>query len=328
MITPDLVPAAMVAAAIAPALLSLWLVVAADSRAEPARLVLIALFLGVASAVAAVAVEASLTHYLPLVANPWLAADEKALLLAAIPEETLKISLIAAIALRARDFDEPMDGVVYGTAVGLGFAALENILYVAGSTHWQGLAIVRGVLSVPLHGAFGAIAGAYIARARFAGVLRSGRDVRWRRRRLFVSAWLVPVILHGAFDASVFSLSAAPDTGEGTAAILLAALVGVTVGFGTIIFAAVLVRRIARRQREWLTTQRLSPGHWRDVWAECLFGLGLAGVGVAMLVAGETGTRLLGALLTAVAIGLAWKGAKRLNDIATSRPRPAAVAAP
>ena len=56
-----------------------------------------------------------------------------------------------------------MDGVVYGTAIGLGFAAVENLLYLLGAgTHWGTLAIIRGVLSVPLHGALGAIAGAYI----------------------------------------------------------------------------------------------------------------------------------------------------------------------
>jgi RsiW-degrading membrane proteinase PrsW (M82 family) len=152
MIASDFVPVAMVAAAIAPALLSLWLVVAADSRPEPARVVLIALLLGVLSAMVAVVVELWLQRHLPVARGTLLAVVEKAVLLAAIPEEVLKVSLIAALVLRSRDFDEPMDGVVYGTAVGLGFAMLENLFYVAAGPNWQGVAVLRGVLSVPLHG--------------------------------------------------------------------------------------------------------------------------------------------------------------------------------
>src|SRR5712672_2792076 len=74
MITPDLVPAAMVAAAVAPALLMLWLMVAADSRPEPPRVVLTALVLGALSAIVAAVVELVLQRYVPLSRNPWLAA--------------------------------------------------------------------------------------------------------------------------------------------------------------------------------------------------------------------------------------------------------------
>ena len=144
MLAPDLIPPAMVISAIGPALLLLWLVVVADSRPEPPRVVLIAVVLGAFSGVAAGAVEVWLRRHLPIAHNPWLAADEIALFIAAIPEEIAKVSVIAAIALRARHFDEPMDGVVYGTAVGLGFAALENLLYVVGAgTHWQAVAAAR-----------------------------------------------------------------------------------------------------------------------------------------------------------------------------------------
>ena len=330
MLAPDLVPAAMVAAAVAPALLLLWLVVAADSRPEPARMVLTALLLGALSAVVAAAVELWLKQHLPIAQNPWLAAGETALFLAGIPEETLKISLIAAIALRSRDFDEPMDGVVYGTAVGLGFAALENVLYVAGETHWQAVAVMRGLLSVPFHGALGAIAGAYVARARFVGVLGSGRAVGWRRPRLFASAWLVPTVLHSVFDACLMSLGkfseADAGTPSGVLAILLILLLALVTGFGSIVVAAVLARRIARRQKAWLPTKRLPAAHWRDVWAECLVGIGLSFVAVTLVIAGGAGVKLLGLLLMAVAVGLSWKGAKYLNDAARRRHQPAAAA--
>ena len=72
MITPDLVPAAMVAAAVAPALLMLWLMVAADSRPEPPRVVLTAVVLGALSAIPAAAVELWLPLHVPITHMPWL----------------------------------------------------------------------------------------------------------------------------------------------------------------------------------------------------------------------------------------------------------------
>jgi RsiW-degrading membrane proteinase PrsW (M82 family) len=314
----------MVAAAIAPALLLLWLMVAADSRPEPPRVVLTALVLGAASAIVAAAVELISQRYVPLSRNPWLAADETALFFAAIPEEVIKISIIALIARRRRDFDEPMDGVVYGTAVGLGFAALENILYVVGA--WGGVAVMRGILSVPFHGALGAIAGAYIARAHF-GALGMHHSGRWRRPRLLVLAWLVPIVLHTGFDAPLFSLKhASAGTGAGVLAILAMLLIVAVVGFGAIIFAALKARRIAQRQKAWLSTKRLSPVHWRNMWAECLIGIGLSFVGLTLVIAGNSGGKLAGAIMMAVAAGLSWRCGKILNETAKSRhPAPAAA---
>jgi RsiW-degrading membrane proteinase PrsW (M82 family) len=333
MITPDLVPAAMMAAAIAPALILLWLAVAADSRVEPARLVLVALLLGAASTAAASVVEVALQAVVPAATAVVPLAIENAVLFAAIPEELLKVALIAAIVLRSRDIDEPMDGVVYGTAVGLGFAMLENLLYVlGGDTNWPTVAAFRGVLSVPLHGACGAIAGAYLARVRFTGILGSGRGTRWRRPRLFALALAVPTALHGMFDAGLFVLQLAPsgtaDSPAGALALVVAVLFSVAVGIATITIAVVLAVRISDRQAAWMKTRRLPAGHWRDVWAECLIGLGLSFVGITVVVAGASAiAKAVGFVLMAAAASLAWRCARRLNAMAASRHRHA-VAVP
>ena len=319
MITPDLIPAAMIAAAIAPALILLWLAVAADSRPEPARLVLVAVLLGAASAAVAGILEVALELALPAPKAVLPAAIEKAVLFAAIPEEIVKVALIAAIALRSREFDEPMDGVVYGTSVGLGFAMLENLLYVLGDSNWPAVAAMRGMLSVPLHGACGAIAGAYVARARFSGILGSGRGTRWRRPRLFALALLVPIALHGMFDTGLFVLKLAPSGTDNGAELVLAVLFSVVVAIATITIAVVLAVRIADRQEKWVKTRRLPAGHWRDVWAECLIGLGLGFVGVAVVVAGAAIAKAAGVLLMLAAAGLAWRCARRLNQMAASR---------
>ena len=324
MLSAELVPAAMVASALAPAVLLLWLVVIADSRPEPPRVVLGAVFFGVLSAVVAAFLEMALQHLIPLASNTWVAAYQNGLLFAAIPEEALKVSIIAVLALRARDFDEPMDGVVYGAAVGLGFAALENVGYLAGTgPNWGGLAIIRGVLSVPFHGALGAIAGAYIARARFGGALGGHAHDPSSRRRLLIKAWLIPMLLHGLFDGGLFSVAMAGngvlDTPSGVVMVLLGAVVAPVAGFGAIIYAAVLARRIAHHQKAWLHTKRLPVAHWRDVWAECVIGIGASFVALALIVAGSSGTRLVGTGFLALTVGMAWRSGRHLSVTAKRR---------
>jgi RsiW-degrading membrane proteinase PrsW (M82 family) len=327
MFLPDLVPGALVASAIAPALLLLWLVVAADSRPEPPRVVWIAVGLGALAVIPAGLLELLLQRLIPISHNPWLAADESALLFAAIPEEAFKVSIIAGIALRARDFDEPMDGVVYGTAVGLGFAAVENLLYLLGAgTHWGTLAVIRGVLSVPLHGALGAIAGAYIARARFGGALGAHSHDPGRRQRLLLSAWLIPVVLHALFDAPVFLLrKPTPDISGDAVGILVMVLTIPVVGFGTIIYAVRLARRIAHHQKAWLETKRLPPAHWRGVWAQCLIGAGSSFAALPLVFTGNSGTHIAGWVLIVCAAGLAWRCGRYLSEAAVRRHRSAAI---
>jgi RsiW-degrading membrane proteinase PrsW (M82 family) len=327
---PDLAPGAMVASAIAPALLLLWLVVAADSRPEPPRVVWIAVGLGALAAIPAGLLELLLMRLIPISHNPWIAADESALLFAAIPEEAIKVSIIAAIALRARDFDEPMDGVVYGTAVGLGFAAIENVLYLLGAgTHWGSLAVIRGVLSVPLHGALGAIAGAFIVRAHFGGVLGANSHDHWRRPRLLWSAWLIPVVLHALFDAPVFFFRNAATldlSGDATGIVVLVLSMPV-VGAGTIVYAVRLARRIAHHQKAWLETKRLPPAHWRGLWAQCLVGVGSSFAALPLVFAGNWVTHIAGWVLLVCAIGIARRCGRYLSEAAVHRHR-SAIAPP
>ena len=327
MFASDLAPGIVAACAIAPALLLLWLVIAADSRPEPPRVVWMCVALGAVSVLPVAFVELALLHHLVFAANPLLAAGEKALWIAALPEEAAKIAIIAAVALRSRHFDEPMDGVVYGTAVGLGFAAVENFLYVKGAPQLVMVAAIRGIMSVPFHGALGAIAGAYIAGARFGGALGAHKGYGWPRTRLLVLAVLIPVVLHWLFDWCVFSLAvlskhaaAAPPSG-GNGFILLILVVWLAVGFGSIAFAVLLARRIARRQKAALDTKRLPPAHWRAIWARSLFGLGLSVVAVALIVGGDWIGKLAGLVAGAIALAISAHCAKYLNNAAQATRR-------
>ncbi|MDB4944143.1 MAG: hypothetical protein JWP97_3677 [Labilithrix sp.] len=105
-----------------------------------------------------------------------------------LSEEGAKM-LGTLVAVRRPEFDEPIDGVVYGIVSSLGFAAAENIRYFALTRLSAPIVIARCFMSVPAHMFFGAIWG-YALGAR----LVTGRP----RVLLFL---LAAAGCHGLFDA-------------------------------------------------------------------------------------------------------------------------------
>ena len=80
-------------------------------------------------------------------------------LTAAPVEEGLKLSVLYYFVYKMKDFNEPMDGIVYGVTVSLGFATLENFYYVYlladyFKTTSMSLAILRSFSAVPAHAVF------------------------------------------------------------------------------------------------------------------------------------------------------------------------------
>ena len=154
-------PSVIGTAAVAPALLMLWLVIAAGERPGPPAKVWAAFFLGAASISLLGLARAPFTSILAAPENPWLAQAVRSIFGVAAPEETVKILVIVAVSSRRRPFVDPMDSVLYGAAAGFGFAAYENLAYlVQHAEMWRSLAALRSVLTVPFHGALGIIAGA------------------------------------------------------------------------------------------------------------------------------------------------------------------------
>ena len=111
-------------------------------------------------------------------------------MLAGFVEELAKWVVLVAAVYHWDEFDEPLDGVVYGVAVALGFATLENILFV--TRLGLGVAWQRALFAVPAHALFGATMGYYAGRAKFD---RGGEAVA-RPRALSARA----VGFHGLYD--------------------------------------------------------------------------------------------------------------------------------
>ena len=80
-------------------------------------------------------------------------------------EELLKFFAVKKWIYKSIEFDEVMDGIVYTVSASLGFATVENIIYVL--SHGIGVGIARAFLAIPGHAFFGALMGYYIGLAKF-----------------------------------------------------------------------------------------------------------------------------------------------------------------
>ena len=126
----------------------------------------------------------------------FLDAMNHAFLGAAIPEELAKLFVLWLFLRKNIHFDERMDGIVYAVCVSLGFAGLENVMYIVGSyiigdTEWLTIALSRAVTAVPAHFCFGVLMGYFYSLAHF-----SSKDREWNVAMTFIA----PMMAHGMYD--------------------------------------------------------------------------------------------------------------------------------
>ena len=119
-----------------------------------------------------------------------------AFMVAAIPEEAFKLFALHRILRNNPYFDEHFDGIVYAVCVGLGFAGLENILYLFDNADdWLSVAFLRSLMAVPGHYAFAVLMGYYYSVYHFVN----------RSRRTRAMILVAPVLAHGLYDALLMS---------------------------------------------------------------------------------------------------------------------------
>ena len=279
----EALPTVIGTAAVAPALLMLWLVIAAEERPGPPAQVWTAFLLGAASISLLGLVRAPFAAMVAAPENPWTALALRSVFGVALPEEAVKVVAIVVVSAKRRPFADPMNTVVYGAAVGLGFAAYENLAYlVQHADMWRSLAALRSVLTVPFHGALGIIAGAYLAMARSGTALGAHRYHRdWARFSSRLLMLMGPLALHSAFDFPLLALQRNPDL-DPTLRMWLGAA-SLLVGFSSIAFAIRLVRRVARHHAPRTDRARERLSQLRRMWALLLAGGGIGFVGLAFV---------------------------------------------
>ncbi|MBL8685206.1 MAG: PrsW family intramembrane metalloprotease [Myxococcales bacterium] len=225
--------------AVVPSLMLIWYFRSRDVYPEPAGVLWRTFFLGVLTVIPVLIVALPIASFIKGVGDPITAGFLSAFLTAAGPEELFKLLVVVGYAARHKEFDEPMDGVVYGAVASLGFATLENILYV--SSGGLGVAVMRAILAVPGHAFMGAIMGYYVGQAKF----RPNE-----KGKLLALAYFVPFVLHGLYDWPLLAAKSGAELAtRGGAEASNAVLVLLPVTFATFIFEWVWTVRIIRRLR-------------------------------------------------------------------------------
>lgn len=116
----------------------------------------------------------------------------------ALVEEGFKWLVVRIFGYNHKEFDEVYDVIVYSVFSSLGFACIENILYVLGGG--ISTAILRAILSVPGHMCFGVIMGYFLSQAKINQV--NGNKGLHVKNMIF--SILFPTLAHTIYDALLF----------------------------------------------------------------------------------------------------------------------------
>lgn len=162
---------------------------------EPLKNLFICFFLGMLGIIPALLIQKqlqpALEYYFPH--NSLTYFSIFAFIVVSLSEELVKFVMLRFYAYPAKCFDEPFDGITYSVMVGMGFATLENIMYVFNYGFTTG--VLRMFMSVPSHATFAVLMGYYIGLAKF----DKKNSAKHMLRGLFLATFF-----HGVYDFFLF----------------------------------------------------------------------------------------------------------------------------
>jgi RsiW-degrading membrane proteinase PrsW (M82 family) len=155
---------------------------------EPLGLLLRAVMLGLVIVLPIILMERFLVKIMPPLGEAG-EAFYHAFLVAGTSEELFKFLALYLLIWKSPSFNEKFDGIVYAVFISLGFAAVENVMYVLeGGTR---TALLRALTAVPAHALFGITMGYYFGVAHMYNELR---------KEYILKSLLIPILLHGVYD--------------------------------------------------------------------------------------------------------------------------------
>ena len=229
-------------AAAVPVVFYVWLIYWVDRYEKEPWWLLAAAFLWGAIPAALLALVLNTAFSLPLymLFNPGPAELLSSSLFAPIIEEMAKGLILLLIFVLWRDeLDSPLDGLIYGAVVGMGFSMIENVLYYhsafieGGQAAWNSTVIIRGIVFGLSHAFYTSLTGLGIALAR----LSPSRAARILAPVLGLGA---AIFFHSLHNVTMFG---------GTALTLLA---GLTFDWGGVLLTAVIIVLVLARERRWM----------------------------------------------------------------------------
>ena len=111
----------------------------------------------------------------------------------ALVEEGIKYVTLLLYNYKKDDFNEPYDGIIYSVMLTMGFALVENVMYVI-----QGggeVAILRMFSAIPLHATCGIIMGYFLGKAKM-----EHQNIEKNK----ILALVIPTIIHGLYNYFIF----------------------------------------------------------------------------------------------------------------------------
>lgn len=179
--------------AVTPAVIGLGAIYLSDRHdREPLKVLMLTFFLGALAVIPSIIVEEVLVRF--NIFSGVLGAFYNAFIVAGLTEEFFKRLMILKYPFKTKYFNEKLDGIVYGVFAALGFATVENIIYVVFTyTNNPFIGLYRGVFSVPAHAIFGVTMGYYLSLSRF----DSNQE---NKRKNMIKSLIYPIIIHGLFD--------------------------------------------------------------------------------------------------------------------------------
>lgn len=187
--------------AILPAIVLMTVIYKCDRiEKEPIGLILAVMGLGIVSCIPTVVCELLADAVLTLLfgSEGIIYNFFNAFLGVALIEEFWKLVVVRLFIWNRKAFNYRFDAIVYCVASSLGFALLENILYVF--QYGFGTGISRAILSVPGHCTFAIFMGYFLGNAKLYEVKgQKGKNWLW-----VFFALLFPTLQHGFFDFCLF----------------------------------------------------------------------------------------------------------------------------
>ena len=112
----------------------------------------------------------------------------------AIIEELCKYVIILIMCFKNKYFKNPFDAVMYAACISLGFAFIENIMYI--NNYGMSVAISRAIFSIPAHACFGIMMGYFLGLSK----LCKDNDLKNDFVITGYSAFFIPFLFHGLYD--------------------------------------------------------------------------------------------------------------------------------
>lgn len=174
------------------ALIMLLLVIDRHDK-EPAKLLIFQFIAGCLISIPAIFIEGLLERF-NIFSGTIIGIAYTSFIVAGLTEESLKRTSVYIVSYHKPAYNEKLDGIIYCAFASLGFAAVENIMYIINfEAENPSIALYRGIFSVPGHMLFAVTMGYYISLSKFAPTFALMRSYK-------IKSLLYPVLLHGTFN--------------------------------------------------------------------------------------------------------------------------------